>query len=88
MINRTAIVNLKQYQITLTTSYEARHGVCGHMFEMIEYFMHFRFHKNLNAAILIKLYICRPRHKISRKMDCGNIKIFTMVFVIFLYNKL
>jgi hypothetical protein len=53
MINRTAIVNLKQYQITLTTSYEARHGVCGHMFEMIEYFMHFRFHKNLNAAILL-----------------------------------
>jgi hypothetical protein len=53
MIDRVAIANLKQYAITLTTSYEAKHGVCGHMFEMIEYFMHFRFHKNINACILI-----------------------------------
>ena len=52
-MNRTPLVNLKHYRVTLTTSYEVSHGVSGHLFEMIEYFMHFRFYKNINACILV-----------------------------------
>jgi len=50
---RQTLVNLKQYDIVLTTSWETKHGVSGHMFEMIEYFMHLRFDKGINACILL-----------------------------------
>ena len=52
-MNRSTLVNLKRYRVTLTTSSETKHGVSGHLFEMIEYFMHFRFYKNINACILV-----------------------------------
>ena len=44
---------LKKFDITLTTSWEATHGISGHLFEMIEYFHHLTHHKNLNVCILI-----------------------------------
>lgn len=50
---RSSLVNLKEYDIVLTTSWETKHGVSGHMFELIEYFMHLRFDKNINACILL-----------------------------------
>jgi hypothetical protein len=52
-MTRSSLVNLKNYDITLTTSWETKHGVSGHMFELIEYFMHLRFTKNLNVGILL-----------------------------------
>lgn len=53
MPDRKTIVNLKEYDIVLTTSWETKHGVSGHMFELIEYFMHLRFDKGINAGILL-----------------------------------
>ena len=50
---RQVLVNLKEYDIVLTTSWETKHGVSGHMFELIEYFMHLRFDKGINACILL-----------------------------------
>lgn len=44
---------LKKFDITLTTSWETKHGISGHLFEMIEYFHHLTHHKNLNVCILI-----------------------------------
>jgi hypothetical protein len=52
-MRRTPLVMLKKFDITLTTSWEARHGISGHLFEMIEYFYHLTYHKNLNVCILI-----------------------------------
>jgi len=52
-MQRETIVNLKNYEIVLTTSYETKHGISGHLFEMIEYFMFFRFYKKINACILL-----------------------------------
>jgi hypothetical protein len=52
-MRRTPFVMLKKFDITLTTSWEATHGISGHLFEMIEYFHHFTHHKNLNVCILI-----------------------------------
>lgn len=50
---RTTLVNLKDYDITLTHSSETKHGISGHLFEMAEYFYHFTFHKNIKTSILI-----------------------------------
>lgn len=50
---RSSLKNLKNYRVTLTTSFETKHGVSGHLFEMIEYFMHFRFHVAIPACILV-----------------------------------
>jgi len=52
-MQRSRLVNLKEYDIVLTTSWETKHGVSGHMFELIEYFMHLRFDKGINACILL-----------------------------------
>lgn len=52
-MQRETIVNLKKYEIVITTSYETKHGISGHLFEMIEYFMFFRFYKNINSCILL-----------------------------------
>ena len=52
-MQRSSLVNLKEYDIVLTTSWETKHGVSGHMFELIEYFMHLRFDKGISAGILL-----------------------------------
>lgn len=53
LLKRSPLCNLKNYDITLTTSFETKHGISGHLFEMIEYFWHLVFHKKLNVSILI-----------------------------------
>lgn len=52
-LKRSVLCNIKSYDLCLTTSFETKHGISGHLFEMIEYFYHFKFHKNLNVCILI-----------------------------------
>jgi len=52
-MKRLPLVNLKLYDIVLTQSWETNHGISGHLFEIIEYFYHFKFHKNLNVGILL-----------------------------------
>ena len=52
-LQRSALVNLRHYKVTLTTAYQPHFGISGHLFEMIEYFMHFRYVKGIDACILI-----------------------------------
>lgn len=52
-MRRTPLVMLKKFDITLTTSWESNHGISGHLFEMIEYFYHLKFHKNKSVCIMI-----------------------------------
>ena len=52
-LKRSSLCNLRSFDITLSTSFETRHGISGHLFEMIEYFYHFKFHKGINVCILI-----------------------------------
>jgi hypothetical protein len=52
-MKRLPLVNLKSYDLTITQSWETDHGVSGHLFEIIEYFYHFKFHKNINVCILL-----------------------------------
>jgi len=52
-LQRSALVNLRHYRVTLTTAYQPHFGISGHLYEMIEYFMHFRYDKNIDACILI-----------------------------------
>lgn len=47
------LVNLKKYKIVITSSSETHHGVSGHLFEMIEYFIFLREYKNIDACILL-----------------------------------
>lgn len=46
------IVNLKQYEVVFTTSFENTHGVSGHLYEMIDYFYLCSTHR-LKVAILL-----------------------------------
>ena len=47
------IVNLKQYDIVLTTAFEFKYGICGHIFEMIDYYYAIKTYTNLNPCILL-----------------------------------
>ena len=47
------IVNLKAFDIVLTTSYEFKFGVCGHLYEMIDYYWAIKNWTNLNPCILL-----------------------------------
>jgi len=47
------IVNLKSYDIVLTTSFEFKFGVCGHMFEMIDYYYAVKEYTSLTPCILL-----------------------------------
>jgi hypothetical protein len=64
-MRRTPLVVLKKFDITLTTSWETKHGISGHLFEMIEYFYHLTFHKNKSVCILIADGLTREEFDIA-----------------------
>jgi hypothetical protein len=47
------IVNLKKYDIVITTSWEFKFGVCGHLFEMIDYYYAIKNYTQLTPCILL-----------------------------------
>ncbi len=47
------LVNLKKYKVVITSSSETYHGVSGHLFEMVEYFIFLRKYRNIDACILL-----------------------------------
>jgi len=49
----SAILNLKQYDIVLTTSFEFKFGVTGHLFEMIDYYCAIKLYTSLTPCILL-----------------------------------
>jgi hypothetical protein len=64
-MRRTPLVMLKKFDVTLTTSWEANHGISGHLFEMIEYFYHLKYHKNVSTCILIADGLTREQFGIA-----------------------
>ena len=75
-MRRTPLVMLKKFDITLTTSWEAHHGISGHLFEMIEYFHHLTYHKNLNVCILIADGLSRESFDIAlEKYDFTEVEL-------------
>ena len=47
------LLNLRQYDLVITTSYNFKFGICGHLFEMIEYYWAIKNWTNLNPCILL-----------------------------------
>lgn len=47
------IANLKKYDVVLTTSFEFTYGVCGHMFELAEYYWAIKNYTNWCPCILL-----------------------------------
>lgn len=47
-----SIVDLRNYSVVLTTSFEVEHGISGHAFEMAEYFLFLNQH-NVKTCILL-----------------------------------
>lgn len=47
------ILNLKAYDIILTTAFEFKYGVCGHIFEMIDYYYIIKTYTTLKPCILL-----------------------------------
>jgi hypothetical protein len=75
-----SIVNLKAYDIVLTTSYEFKFGVCGHLYEMIDYYWAIKNWTNLNPCILLAdgTTIEEFDNAVAQKYD--NIKIDKVVY--------
>lgn len=73
---RSTIVNLKQFDIVLTTSFEFKHGISGHTFEMIEYFYAIQKYTDLKPCILLsdgtttdEFMQCLSKYKFDPIMD-------------------
>jgi hypothetical protein len=49
----SSIANLKQYDIVLTSSFEFKFGISGHLFEMIDYYWAIKNYTNLTPCILL-----------------------------------
>ena len=47
------IFDFRNYDLTLACEIDARHGISGHIFELIEYFYYFKFWHNVNCNIFI-----------------------------------
>lgn len=47
------LLNLRQYDLVITTSYNFKFGICGHLFEMIEYYWAIKTWTKLNVCILL-----------------------------------
>jgi hypothetical protein len=47
------LLNLRKYDLVITTSYNFKFGICGHLFEMIEYYWAIKNWTNLNPCILL-----------------------------------
>jgi hypothetical protein len=75
-----SIVNLKTYDIVLTTSYEFKFGVCGHLYEMIDYYWAIKNWTDLNPCILLAdgTTIEEFDNAVAQKYD--NIKIDKVVY--------
>jgi len=75
-----SIVNLKAYDIVLTTSYEFKFGVCGHLYEMIDYYWAIKNWTDLNPCILLAdgTTIEEFDNAVAQKYD--NIKIDKVVY--------
>jgi hypothetical protein len=46
-------LNLKQYDLVITTSFHFKHGISGHVFEMIEYYWLFKDNTKVKPCILL-----------------------------------
>ena len=47
------IFDFRNFDLTLTCEVDARHGISGHIFELIEYFYYFKFWYNISCNIFI-----------------------------------
>jgi hypothetical protein len=47
------LLNLRNYDLVITTSYNFKFGICGHLFEMIEYYWAIKNWTNINVCILL-----------------------------------
>ena len=47
------ILNLKQYDVVLTTAFEFKYGICGHLFEMVDYYYAIKTYTDLTPCILL-----------------------------------
>jgi len=76
----SSIVNLKNYDITITTSFEFKFGVCGHLFEMIDYYWAIKNYTNLNPCILLSdgTTVDEFLDSVNKKYD--NITIDNLVY--------
>jgi hypothetical protein len=74
------IINLKSFDIVLTTSYEFKFGVCGHLYEMIDYYWAIKNWTNLRPVILLSdgTTVDEFDKAVAQKYD--NIKIEHVVY--------
>lgn len=68
-------INLKQYDIVITTSFMYKHGISGHVFEMFEYYYAIKKYTNLKPCMLVADGTTQEEfcNSIDRKyIDCAD----------------
>lgn len=64
-LSKSPFVDLRDYDVVLTTSLTSDHQVSGHLYELIEYFYYLRFYHNVNVCILIPFNLTRENYKVA-----------------------
>lgn len=73
------ILNLKQYDIVLTTAFEFKYGICGHIFEMIDYYYAIKTYTNLNPCILLADGTSKEDFELAVKQKYDNLIIDNVI---------
>lgn len=62
---KNAILNLEKYPLTITTAMCTKHGISGHVFEMIEYYYYFKFLKGVKTCIVVSCDVTFEQFKVA-----------------------
>ncbi len=75
-----SLINLRSYDLVITTSYNFKFGICGHLFEMIEYYWAIKNWTNLNPCILLSDGTTIEEFNIALKSKYHDLTIENLVY--------
>lgn len=75
-----SLINLRSYDLVITTSYNFKFGICGHLFEMIEYYWAIKNWTNLNPCILLSDGTTIEEFQTALKTKYDNLIIDNLIY--------
>lgn len=73
------ILNLKQYDVVLTTAFEFKYGICGHLFEMADYYYAIKTYTDLEPCILLADGSTREEFELAVRQKYDDLVIDNVV---------
>ncbi len=75
-----SLVNLRNYDLVITTSFGFKFGICGHLFEMIEYYWAIKNWTNLNPCILLSDGTTIDEFNIALNTKYDNLVVENLIY--------